>query len=679
MLDFTSSTSEQDQAIMPSQFSLRDLLNGIFYYRRIALIVAGVIMAIGVIAALLLPPTYNAEAQLLPLSAGIYDTQDPGRPPAPGQALDPTAVVNVELQMLGSLELHRAVVRDQLGPRATPAEVNVALDRFESRLHVTKVNDANVIQLTYTARDPVVAAAALRDLIRRYFDSRANVLTAGRVTFLESQRAKVKAQLDAANAAIKTYQAQNGIVDIAAQVAGAVAQDDMLHKNKLDADATLADGRRNLATLRAGAGSVPRDVEVYTDNTEAARALGEMQTSLLTLQTRRADLASRFMVTSPQVTQVDRQIAAIQATIRQQRGALAVTRRTGRNQYFDSSRDRLTQTQANVDGAAARASLLATQIAASATRLNQLNSVADTLSSMKLDRDVLAESFKSLSTQVGDARVQLNQTTEAGSPSVRVIEAPTPPAKRSNPPLLLIAGSIVAALLIAGTTVFVLGSLREVFISPAEVERVLRVPVLASPLSDGDDLSASERREYGRAVAAIDAVARRTSTAVLLIAPSSRMSLQNAALGLGRAIARRNAGRVLLVRFAADGPVPDSADALPIETLDGMAMSVIGTDAISGARADVRLIAELKARYDYVIVTAPPIVKSFEAIELSPLIDHVIPVIEAEATRRPLVARLAMLVAEAGGTMFGAILLDRRSHIPPFVYRLLIDRRLRPA
>ncbi|MCI1143613.1 hypothetical protein MOP88_17055 [Sphingomonas sp. WKB10] len=34
----------------------------------------------------------------------------------PGQVLDPGAVANVELQMLDSLELHRDVVRAQLGP-----------------------------------------------------------------------------------------------------------------------------------------------------------------------------------------------------------------------------------------------------------------------------------------------------------------------------------------------------------------------------------------------------------------------------------------------------------------------------------------------------------------------------------------------------------------------------------
>lgn len=676
MLDFTAAAAIRDRvALEPKPSSLRDLLNGMFYYRRLALIVAAIVVALGVIAAVLLPPTYNAEAQLLPLSTGIYDMQDVGRTPTPGQVLDPAAVVNVELQMLASLELHRAVVRGQLGAAATPAQVNAALERFEAHLHVTKQTDANVIRLTYSARDPMVAANTLHDLIARYFENRANILTAGRVGFLEKQRDRVKAKLDTANAQIRSFQEANGIVDIAAQVSGAVAQDDFLRKSKFDADAALADGRRNLAVLQTAARSVPRDVEVYSDNTEAARALGEMQTSLLTLQAKRADVASRFMKTAPQVLQLDKQIAALKDTIHQQRGAMTMTRRTGRNQFFDSTRDRVAQTRASVDGQAARSALLAAQLASSSARLQKLNDIADRLATMKLDRDVLADSFKTLSTQVEQARVQLNQTTEAGSPSVRVIEAPTPPSKRSNPPLLLIAGSLVAAVLIAGSMVFVLGSLRETFLSPDEVERALQVPVIAAPLVGGEDAAAAEYREFGRAVAMIDAARRLESIAVLLVAPVSRISLQHAALSLGRAVVRRGTARVLLLRFAPGAPVPATVEELEVEMVEGLVAAVVGTAAISIARKDGRLIASLKERFDYVIVTAPSMADGSEGIELAESVDQVVTVIEAEKTRRPAATRLLEQLCERGNHVAGAILLGRRSYIPPLVYRLLFERR----
>ncbi|GAA0666908.1 uncharacterized protein involved in exopolysaccharide biosynthesis [Sphingomonas insulae] len=678
MLDFTTSAQALEPPPARAQFALRDLLNGLFYYRRVALIVAGVIVALGVLAAVLMPANYSAEARLLPLSTGIYDMQDAGGAPQPGQVLDPAAVANVELQMLGSLELHRSVVRAQLPQNASTADVNAALERFESHLHVTKANDANVIELTYTARDPRQAADTLHQLITRYFETRANVLTSGRVAFLEQQRDAIRRQLDAANAKIVTYQRDNGIVDIAAQVAGAVAQDDLLRKNKLDADASLADASRSLTSLRADTRGIPANVELYSDNTEAARALGEMQASLLTLQAKRADLASRFMKGSPQVTQIDRQIANVQTTIDQQKRTLVQTRRTGRNQLFDTTRDRMVQTQASVAGTQARGAALAAQLAASKARLDQLNGISDQLTAMKLERDVLSDSYKSLAGQVGQARVQLNQASDAGSPSVRIIEAPTPPAKRNNPPLLLIAGSIVAAILIAGTTVFVLGSMREVFLSPIEVERALDVTVLSAPLPPVDGMPSLEHRDYSRMIGVLDAIGGNAGRAVLLVAPTSKMSLQDAALGLGRAIGRRSRGSVILIRFADNGDLPPDAGQLHIQQFEGMATGVISTAACSGQRLDTRLIAELKTRYAYVIVTAPPVAEGFEGIELALSVDAVVPVIEAEATRRPVARNMLTQLRDAGAHVLGAVLLGRKSHIPQWVYRLVIERNLRP-
>ena len=677
MLDFTSSPPRTETRVAHGQWSLRDVLNVLFYYRRIALIVAASVTLLGLVIALAMPARYSAEARLLPLSAGVYDMQDAGGAPQPGQVLDPAAVANVELQMLDSLELHRTLVRQDLGRDATQSDVDTALRRFQSRLHVTKANDANVIELTYTDHDPQRAAEMLRRLIHLYFESRANVLTAGRVTFLEQQRAKIKQQLDRANANITVFQQRNGIVDIAAQVAGAVAQDDVLRKNKLDTDALLADGQRSLSSLRSQARGVPANVQLYNDNTEAARALGEMQAQLLGLQAKRADLASRFMRTAPQVVQVDKQIAALQATIDQQRATLVVTRHTGRNQYFDSTQDKLIQAQASVAGAQARQGELAQQVSASQARLQRLNAINDRLATMKLDRDVLADSFKALSLQVEQARVQLNQASDAGSPNVRVIEAPTPPAERSNPPLLLIMGSLVAGILLAGAAVFVLGSLRDTFLSPVEVERAIDLPVLAAPLEHDMRDPSAHHRDYSRLIAAIDAAGGAASRAVLLVSPNARLSLQAAALGLGRAITRRTPERLLLVRFTADAPVPTSAKEVAIQRFEGMNTAVIGTAACSYQRLDARLIAELKGEYDYVILTAPPLSEGYEGVELAQAADRVLPVIEAETTRKPVLQSLLTQLQDAGAIVLGAILLGRRSHIPPVVYRLLIERKWR--
>ena len=249
------------------------------------------------------------------------------------------------------------------------------------------------------------------------------------------------------------------------------------------------------------------------------------------------------------------------------------------------------------------------------------------------------------------------------------------PSKRSNPPSLLVAGSIVAAVLIAGATLLVLASLRDTFLSPQEVERLLHLKVLYAPMTRADGSMGAKRRDYGRLIAAIDARPGQSGKAVLLLAPNSRLSLQDSALGIGRALDTRDPGRVLLVRFAEGAAVPTGADALAIDHIAGLATTVIGTAACSNRRLDAKLLGELRALYDYIVVTAPPTAASFDSIELAQTADLAILVLEAEKTRRPVASDLVAQVDGPGAEIIGAVLLGRRQHIPQWVYRLLIERR----
>ena len=657
----------------PQAFALRDLLNSVFYHRRAAGIVAGAVVALGVVAAAVMPPSYSAVAQLLPLSTGIYDSRETNGPPQPGQALDPTSVSNVELQILNSLDLHRNLVRAQLGPSANPAAVNKALERFESHLHTTKINDTNVLELTYTDRDPQVAANVLRRLIDAYFDARANALTAGRVAYLEGQRDRVKRQLDAADAQLTAFQQAHGIANIAAQIDGAVRENDILRQNEADAAVALADTRTSGEAIRRALGKTPAQVELYSDNTEAARALGDMHTQLLALEAKRADVAARYMSTSPQVQQLDAQIASLKGAIDEQQSTLAVTHRLGRNQVYDNASDRLLQSESAASGATARRGAIASQLSASESRLRDLNTTAEQLSSLRLDRDVLADNYKSLALQVAQVRVQLNQDSATGNPSVRVIEAPTAPDKRNNPPLLIIAGSLFAALLLSGATVFVLASLRDVFLVPAELEKAIGLPVLAAPLAGAGRNHAASG--FGRLHAAITAQGGRGGKAILLVTDDSFNALQTAAIGLGRDISQRRPGRVLLARFAHHGWSGEDMSFMPIQHFEGMAVTTLSLAAPGNGAGDgggeARMIAALKQRYDTIILVAPPMREDISALHLSQVVDFVSVVVVAEKTRRLALTNLLRDLDHLGAQLLGLVMLGRRSHIPRAIYRLI--------
>lgn len=656
---------------------VRDFLNNIFFYRRFALVIALTVALLGLAAAVLIPPSFTARARLLTLNASVYDMQPGTTANAPVQ--DPTAAVNTEMQLLASPELHRTLVRTELGPGATVEEVNRRVRRFEAHFHVSKVEAANVIELEFSDPDPEHAASALRMLLAAYFDERAKVLTSGRVGFLTDQRDKVSAQLDQANAQIAAYEKQNGIVDVAAQVAGAVDFDNQLKQQQQIAEAALADSRRSVLVLLDSARNVPRQIELYSDNTEATHTIGTMETALFQLEAKRADLASRYMPGSPFVKEVEAQIREMNGAIAAQRSHLATASRTGHNSDYDTVQDRLTQAEAGLNGASARLAVLNGQIASSRDHLKSLIAVSDTLTQLRMQRDLLADTVRSYSTQLEQARIQQNQATTAGSTNVRVIEEPIPPSRRNNPPLLIIAASLFSAIFIAAVAVFVLSSLRETFLSPQEAERALKLPVLCDIPRQG-----ALHRQFGRLIAAIGAppmpgrwqtssTSSGTGKVVLLLTALSQADLEQTAQSLTTALAHREPGRVALLRLTERSSDAGENVADSMRVTNGIATM---TQDIGISREHLQsLLAEVRASYAYTILQPPPTSFAYESVECSSVADFVLLVVQAEQTRRPVAQTIIDQVAQLGRQVQGVIMVGRKFYIPGWVYSFALNRK----
>ncbi|MTJ79904.1 MAG: hypothetical protein F8N37_02625 [Telmatospirillum sp.] len=465
------------------QVSTRDLFNTIFYYRWTVAAIILVFTVLGTVIAIIIPPTYRAEARLLTLYAGYYDMQLDRSGSRAAPSFDPTQVVNVEAQILASPELHRTIVQGDLGSGTDPADLDAGLQRFENRFRIEKIDAANVIELSYVDSDPQHAAHILDDLIAQYFRQRAGVFTQGRVAFLTGQRDKVRAQLDKANAELIAFQRAHDVVNIDEQITGAVALHNLLVQRKLENDSAYAQDKGTLDVLVKEALKIPARIQLFEDNTEAAHALDTMQISLLQLQARRADLAARYMGESPFVQQMDQQIEDVKASIAKQTPNLVSAVRTGHNTYYDTVQDRIARIGSDVAGEVAKGQTLDGQIVESNDRIQTLIAVANQLHRMEIDRDLLVDSFKTFSRQVEQARIEQNQVDTSSSTNVRIIQAPFPPTRRSNPPLLFIAASFVAGILVSGLSVLVLSSVRETFLSPEQIERALDLPVLSAPMS----------------------------------------------------------------------------------------------------------------------------------------------------------------------------------------------------
>ncbi|MEX3822994.1 GumC family protein, partial [Paraburkholderia sp. BR14262] len=536
--------------------------------------------------ALLVPMPYRAQSTLLVLLAGYYDQSNN---PNGGAAVQPAIgqLDGVEAQILSSPELHRDVVIAKLGPNASEQEIDSHLQEFEHRLHIEQNDLASTINLTYYDADPKEAADALSRLLDTYFRRRATIFTSGRVDFLTGQRDEVARQLKKADADLLAFQKTHGIVNIDDQTSRAVLLESQLVQQKLENDTSLAQHRGELKSEQASSKGVKATIPIFTDDSEAAHALDTMQLSLMQLEARRADFASRYMDSSPFVQQLDQQIADMHASIARRKAQMATATRYGHNDYYDVVQGRLAALNASIAGETARQQALEEQIKDTRAKLRSLSDISSQMRQLQATRDILADSFKDRSRQVELAKIQQGQVSQVNSTNVRVIQAPFPPSQRSVSASLIIAASVAAGLLISALVVLVMASLRETFLSPEQAERSLLLPVLNAPVMLGggarrpgaagasaDAAKAASRpthMAYGRMIAAINASTDSPAKVVMALSFGKNDGLLSVIRGLAVELEHRTTKPVLILDMAsgADSPLYGPPNAQGLLTWSG--------------------------------------------------------------------------------------------------------------
>jgi uncharacterized protein involved in exopolysaccharide biosynthesis len=723
-----STRARPNRAEVAASLTIRDHLNTFFYYRKIAAMVFLAIAALGIVISLILPMPYRAQSTLLVLFAGYYDQSNDVRAPPIVPAVG--QLVSVEAQILGSPELHRQVIQAELGPDAGKREFDKTLQDFQSRFHIEQNDLANTINLSYYDGDPKRAAHVLSVLLSKYFQQRANIFTSGRAAMLAGQRDEVRARLDKANADLLAFQKAHGVVNINDQISRAVALENLLVQRQMENNAALAQDRGGLAALRAATQDVRPDIMLFTDNSEIVRALAAMQATLVQLESRRSDLASRYMASSPFVQQLDKQIADLRANIAQEKRQLSNVTRYGHNSYYDTVQDRLAGLLTNISGEVARQKELAEQVGEAHKRSQNLIAVSDKLRQMQADRDLLADSFRERARQVELADIQQEQASQVNSTNVRVIQAPMPPTRRSVSTSLMMAASIVIALLVAALTVLLLASLRETFLSPEQAERSLLLPVLSAPIialrraaarlrgaaqpdkpqepaepAPGKLNARVAHKAYGRLASVIHGSSEAASKVVMVLAPSKDEGAHRVIKGAAIELERRSARPVLILDMSGlpgaatygqaadeqeliDWPdvesgsgVPHAAQAEAVPDLDFRQVAQHGIVIARPREGAVMfswehaaaLFDALRKDHEYVLVHAPATTQSFYGIENASLVDAVLLVLRAEVTRKPLMQSLKQQVLDDGGNIVGIAMTYRRAYIPAFFYRFFLN------
>lgn len=102
-----------------------------------------------------------------------------------------------------------------------------------------------------------------------------------------------------------------------------------------------------------------------------------------------------------------------------------------------------------------------------------------------------------------------------------------------------------------------------------------------------------------------------------------------------------------------------------------MCRSNMGLPAILNSPRVHQIFDSLRAQFDLIIVDAPPLGASTDAVLLSSVVDGTVVVVDAGKTRWQVIKRWIEQIETQRGQILGVILNKRRDFIPGFIYRKL--------
>ncbi|WP_165374851.1 GumC family protein [Sphingomonas montana] len=595
--------------------------------------------------------------------------------------------VDTGVQVLTSPTLAAEVV-DRLGLAARPGfgqpldggRVDAALARrraigaVQRGLQVQRAGTSYAITVSHSSTDRVMSTAIANAIVDQYVEDQLSGRTGQRTRETDLLRERIvalRADVRNAESAAARFRAATGLIDVQKDSTSTQQEISALNGQlaAAEADRAAMEARRN-AVVNSGAGA----------EAGGSGLIQGLRSQQATLSAQRADLAGRYGPLHPDLARIDRQLADLNNSIRQETGRI--------------------RAQANADARVAdgRAASIRSSLGRATGGLTAGNNASVQLNDLERNAESARTLYQSLLDRYNKA-VAGQGTDKSNAYVIAHALVPGAPISPSLP--VYVAGGLIAALLSAAALVLVLELLESGFQSRQEVEQQLGIPVVGmipdlatvpgvraaagDPMGPPDYLVANEGSLFGEAFRSIRTAYQlgQADHSVRVISVSSALPNEGkttTSISLARSAALAGL-RVVLVdcdmrRRASTKSVGGQADAGLIEVLKGAVPleQALVRDVPSGAwvlpqsaagatsydlitsQAMVTLLSRLRADFDLVVLDTAPVLPLAEARALAGMADSVLLVVRWRKT--PIrAAKMALeLLGRAGARVDGAAL-----------------------
>ena len=474
-------------------FTLRDLLAIGFRHKRSFLLCFCGIFVGSLVAMLFVPPTYESQSQIL-VNRERVDPVVSAEKNSPLQMREDVTEeeINSEANLITSEDVLRKTVLESgldkqkstlwflylgLSPEA---KISKAVEKLRSHLVVEPVKKTNIIQITYSAHQPKLAANVLTNLVNAYIEKHIAIhRPAGQLAFFDEETNRYKHELDQAEAQLKSFSQEQG------GVAPQISRDITLQKlNEFAASlettrAEMAGTEKKIANLEQQAGSTPDRMTTSVREADDGAVQQQLKSTLLTLELKRTELLTKYQPGYRLVQEVDKQIADTRAAIAAEDAKPLREQTTDRNPTYSWINEELAKAKADYSALQARAAATQAVVGVYQAKTQKLEEAGllqqDLLREAKANEDnYLLYLHKREEARIEEA---LDRTRIL---NVGMVQQPTVPTAPVRSALVFSLVGLLLAITVSTSVVFAQEYLDSSFRTPAEVLSELKIPVLAS-------------------------------------------------------------------------------------------------------------------------------------------------------------------------------------------------------
>jgi len=472
--------------------SPRDVATVLFRRKWLIATLFLTIAAVAAVRTFLLPNQYESRMKILVKNARADVVVTPERTSETTYHNVTETQINSEIELLKSKDLlEQVVIKSGLAEQrpTTPAVTDVsnslsienAIRQLEKDLEIIPVKKADIIQVSYTARSPELAASVLQNLRDLYLEKHLKLhRPPGTHEFFKRQADQHKEQLRDAELRLDEFQQSNNVVALDQEKELNLRKMADVKSQLLEANAAISEAGERIAKIQQQLSTLEPRIVTQSRSVPNQQSTERLNTMLLELQNRRTQLLTKFQPEDRLVREVEQQMKDTTAALEKAMKRAAVEESTDLNPLRQTLESELSKEKLQRAGQQARRDDLAKQTQQYQSLLSKLAS--GTTEHNNLTRAItMAEGTHQLYAKKQEEARIADALDEQKITNVSIAEAPTTTRLPSKPnrPLNLALGLFLASFVSLGS-VFCAEFFRDTAYTPRELESLTGLPVLAT-------------------------------------------------------------------------------------------------------------------------------------------------------------------------------------------------------